>query len=120
MIRYIFRYLTASILCAVMWMGIRGCNGNFAPYRRSADLDSRSFTTASALRSVTSYSHKFLNTPVDVPSQGTAIHYAPAEDLEHIDVQLMRRQPAIIWTSRCTRLPICRSRAPWSMPPTAA
>ncbi len=91
MIRYIFRYLPASILCAVMWMGIRGCSGNFGPYRRSADLDSRSFTTASALRSVTSYSHKFLNAPVDVPSQGTAIHYAPAEDLEHIDVQLIEK-----------------------------
>ncbi|MHB1840384.1 MAG: phospholipase D-like domain-containing protein [Acidobacteriaceae bacterium] len=91
MIRYIVKYLLASLLCAAMWMGIRGCSGNFAPYRRSADLDSRSFTPASALHSVTSYSRKFLNTPVDVPSQGTAIHYAPAEDLEHIDAQLMEK-----------------------------
>ena len=91
MIRYIFRYLTASILCAVMWMGIRGCSGNFGSYRRSAYLDSRSFSTASTLRSVSSYSHRLLNIPVSVPAQGAAIHYAPAEDLEHIDARLIEQ-----------------------------
>ena len=91
MIRYITKYLLASILCAVMWMGIHGCSGNFGPSHRSAFLDGSSFNTASALRGITSYSHKFLNTPVDVPSQGSAIHYAPAEELEHIDVQLIEK-----------------------------
>ncbi len=91
MIRYIARYLTASILCAVMWMGIRGCSGNFGPSHRSAYLDSRSLSAASALRRVSSYSHRFLNIPVRVPSQGAAIHYAPAEDLERIDAQLIEQ-----------------------------
>ena len=74
-----------------MWMGIRGCSGNFGPSHRSAYLDSRSFSTASSLRSISSYSRRFLATPVNVPSQGAVIHYAPAEELEHIDVQLIEK-----------------------------
>ena len=49
------------------------------------------YLTASTLRSVSSYSHRLLNIPVSVPAQGAAIHYAPAEDLEHIDARLIEQ-----------------------------
>lgn len=90
MIRYIFRWMTASIVCAIMWSCIHSCNP-FGGYHRSLFSANSPFSSTNSLQSVSSYSRRLFNVPVSVPSEGAAIHYAPSEDLEHVDAQLIEQ-----------------------------
>lgn len=90
MIRYMLRWMAASVACAVMWAAIRTFTG-FSRYHGSFFPGSNTFSSSDSLHRVSSYSNRLFNVPVKVPVQGLDVHYSPVENLEHIDEQLIEQ-----------------------------